>query len=102
MRGSRRASRGTAGRSALWHHSSRAERAVAASDLVLLVVLAVLTLLEPAALPLTAALLVASTFLLLWLCLRARARRRLDQLLAAEATRGVEQLERWLATGPRR
>lgn len=87
--------------SGVWRHGTKAERTAAACALALVGVLVLLAVLNRDARPLAVvAVLVYSG--VLW-CLRSRVRRRgrQDRLLAEEAARGVEQMERWLATGPR-
>ncbi len=108
MRRSTRAGSGRTRRTgpgALLRDATGPEKALALGVAVLVLVLVGLTVAEPAALPLTGGALVLHLGALLVLRRRVLRRRRLqrrqrDRLLAAEAERGLRELERWLA-GPR-
>lgn len=88
------------GSAAVLRDGTGLEKALALSGAVLVLVLTALTVLEPAALPLMSGALFVHLTALLLLQRRVQRRRQRDRLLAAEAERGLRELERWLS-GPR-
>lgn len=85
----------------VWRHGTQLERAVAVCALALVGVLVLLTVLVRGVWPLPVAGLLVYGQVLWWLRSRIRRRGRRERLLAEEAARGVSELERWLANGPR-
>lgn len=83
----------------LWAHADLRQRSTAVAAAVLLVVLAALASLEPAALPAAAAVLSAVGVLLVRFRTGVQHRCRAERRISEQAARGQAELERWLASG---
>lgn len=84
-----------------WRDTTRAERVVLLVVLVLVALLVVLGALDTA-LRAVAVVALFGYIEMLWLVrVRVHRRQQQEQVLAGQAARGVRQIERWLATGPR-
>lgn len=93
------AARRTSAARQAWRRTEPRDRAVLVGGAVLVTVLALLAVIEPAALPLAAiALVVQAALLARCLCSPARAQRRQDDVVQEEAARGIGELEAWLTT----
>ena len=87
-----------AGIGALWRHARAAEQAVAVGAAVMLFVLATLAVLEPAMILPALLTLVVQAGLLVAFRRKLRPALRHERVVREEAARGIDELERWLAS----